>query len=61
MFRSYVERDGSEIVHTVKEIKNYPDFFKEIDKVSSFVNYEFRRFYSVKAFQIAMIPKEYKL
>jgi hypothetical protein len=39
MFGSYIERDGSGTVHTVKEIKNCPDFLKEIDEVSSFVNY----------------------
>jgi hypothetical protein len=39
MFGSYVERNESETVHTVKEIKDCLDFLKEIDEVGSFVNY----------------------
>jgi hypothetical protein len=61
MFRSYVERGEFEIVHTVKEIKDCFDFLKEIDEVDSFMNYWFGILYSVKAFQVAMVPKNYKL
>jgi hypothetical protein len=39
MFGSYVERSGFGTVHTVKEIKDCPDFLKEIDEMGSFVNY----------------------
>jgi hypothetical protein len=39
MFRSYVKKGGFETVHTVKEIKDYLDFLKEIDEVGSFMNH----------------------
>jgi hypothetical protein len=34
-----MKRGEFEAIHKVKEIKNYSNFLKEIDKVGSFVNY----------------------
>jgi hypothetical protein len=61
MFRSYVERGESRTVHTVKEIKDCLDFLKEIDEIGSFMNHWFERLCPVKAFQVAIVPKKYKL
>jgi hypothetical protein len=33
MFKSYVEKDRFGIVHIIKEIKDCPDFLKEINEM----------------------------